>query len=72
MHNIYTLHIFTVFLLHISVLLTLSSGRILCPLFNTTRCNAAIIYGYYNSYVVNINGTGSIYWSYKNLYNGLS
>ena len=55
MHNIYSLHIFTVFLLHVFGVTT-SPGRTLCSLLQTTCCYAAIIYGYYNSYVVNIKG----------------
>lgn len=60
MHNIYSLHIFTVFLLHVLVLLTTSPGRTLCPLLQTTCCYAAIIYGYCSSYVVNIKGVLSL------------
>jgi len=43
MHNIYSLHIFTVFLLHVLVLLTTSPGRTLCLLLQTTCYYAAII-----------------------------
>jgi hypothetical protein len=60
MHNIYSLHIFTVFLLHVLVLLTSSRGRTLCPLSQTTCWYAAIIYGYYKSYSVNVKGVLSV------------
>ena len=68
--QIYSLHIFTVFLLHVSVLLTPPSGRTLCPLLKTTQSSTAILYDYddYSSYVRNIKGTACIYWSYNNFY----
>ena len=56
MHNIYSFHIFIVFLLHVLVIFTPLSQRTLCPLLQTTCCYAAIIYGYYSNYVVNIKG----------------
>lgn len=51
MHNIYSLLIFAVFLLHVSVLH--HQGELTCHILKTTFCYAAIICGYCSSYVVN-------------------
>jgi hypothetical protein len=66
-HNIYSFHIFTVFLLHVLVLHH-HHGEF-CVFYSKPYSNAAIVYGYYNSYVINIKGRAGIYWSYNNLYN---
>jgi hypothetical protein len=66
-HDIYSFHVFTVLLLRVSALPTPPSGRILCPLLETTCCSAATVYGYCNSYFVNVHGRACIYLSYNKL-----
>jgi len=53
MHSIYSLHLFTVFLLHVLVLHH-HQGELCVRYLKTTSCYAATISGYYNSYVINI------------------
>ena len=48
MHDIYSVHIITVLLLHVSVPHSPSAARTLCPLLKTTCCYAAIFYGRYS------------------------
>lgn len=52
MHNIYSLHIFTVFLLHVLVLHHYQ-GELCVRYLKTTSSYTATVYGYYNSYVIN-------------------
>jgi len=49
---------------------TPSSARTMCPLLKITCCYAAVVYGFYNSYIGNtrMKGTACIYWSYNKLY----
>jgi len=57
MHNIYSLHTFTVFVVHVFGVIFTVIVRTVCPLLRTTCCYAAVVYVYYNSYVVIIKGT---------------
>jgi len=50
--NIYLLHIFTMFLLHVRLYHTPSPAELTCPLLKTTCCYTAVIYGYYGSCVM--------------------
>jgi hypothetical protein len=55
LHEMYSLRIFTVFLLHVSVYHTPSSGWTYVPFTQTTICDAALVYGHYVG-VVNYEG----------------